>query len=55
MAEVTWELKVLNDEHGKVQKTINQWKHKYKVKIQSMHPDPHVKGHSIAYLIRIDK
>lgn len=55
MSEVAWELKVLTGTHASVQKTINQWKHQYKVKIHSMHPDPHTEGHTIAYLIRINK
>ena len=32
-SEVTWELKILRDKDITVQKTVNQWKHEFKLKI----------------------
>lgn len=55
MKNVEWELKVLTGAHVDVQKTINQWKHQFKLKIESCHPCPHKEGESVIYLIRMPK
>ena len=36
--DVIWEMKILCDTHVKVQTTVNQWKHKYKVNILNSVP-----------------
>jgi len=33
-----YEIKILRGEDAVVQKTLNQWKHSYKLKIQGFHP-----------------
>lgn len=53
--KVSWEMQVIRDNDSNVQKKINQWKHKYSLKILSMHPCPHKDGFTVAYLHRTPK
>jgi hypothetical protein len=54
-SDVTWEWRTIRGEDAYCDKVVNQWKHKFTVKIQSTHPCPHKEGHSVIYLIRIPK
>ena len=50
-----FEIKILNDTCVTVQKTLNQWKHEYQLKVLSAIPCPHIKGNVLCTLRRTRK
>ena len=50
-----YEIKILHSNCASVQKTLNQWKHQFKVKIHSVLPCPHTEGNVIATICRTSK
>ena len=52
---VMYEIKILRGEDASVQKTLNQWKHKFSVKILSCVPCPHKEGVTHATVCRTAK
>ena len=50
-----YEIKILHSDCASVQKTLNQWKHEFKVKIHSVLPCPHTEGYVIATVCRTIK
>jgi len=50
-----YDIKILRDNHTVVQKTLNQWKHKFSVKVHSVLPCPHEQGVVIATVCRTPK
>ena len=50
-----WENQIIHTSSIDVQKTLNQWRHKYQFKVQSITACPHTKGHVFCYLARREK
>ena len=50
-----YEFKILRDTDAVVQKTMNQWKHQFTLRVQSMHPCPHDPNKVVVLLTRTDK